>query len=610
MGTGPTRARRIGYRLQRMDWQIIFTLGLVALALTAMIRELAAPDLVLMATLICFGASGILTPSETFAGFANPVVAAIGALFIVSAALRETGALEMTLSRVLGRFAGTRRSMLRMTLPVAALSAFLNNAPIVAMMTPTVIDWARRHQVAASRFLIPLSYASILGSLTTIIGTSTILTITGLVADAGLEPWSFFEPAPVGVLIAAAGLTYLVIAAPARLPERMEAAEELDDRTREYTAAMRVTQGSPLHGQTVEEANLRNLPGLFLVEVDRGEHLITPVSPDQILESDDILVFAGIVSTIIDLQRIRGLEPAAKEELLQSLPGGRNRPMVEAVVSASSPLIGQTVKQSNFRAVYDAVVIAVHRNAERVQGKIGDIQLRPGDTLLMQCAPEFMRLHRNSRDFYLASELSGSARPSFEHARVALGILAAMVLAVSLGGVHISIAAFTTVAALIASRCISATAAREAVDWSVLITIGCALGIANAMHQSGAAHFVASGLVASVGELGPIPTLVVIYLLCLTMAEALHHNAAVAIMFPIALAAADQLGVDARPFVMTVAIASACAFAFPVSYQTHLIVYGAGGYRFRDFLRVGIPLDLICAAVALSAIPWIWPLNP
>jgi di/tricarboxylate transporter len=281
--------------------------------------------------------------------------------------------------------------------------------------------------------------------------------------------------------------------------------------------------------------------------------------------------------------------------------------MVEAVVSASSPLIGQSVKRSNFRSVYDAVVIAVHRNAERVQGKIGDIVLHPGDTLLMQCAPEFMRLHRNSRDFYLASELTGAAPPNFERARTALGILAVMVLAVSAGGIHISIAAFVAVAAMIGTRCITPSQARNAVDWSVLITIGCGLGIASAMTQSGAAQFVAQGLVASVGNMGPFATLMVIYLLCVVMAETLHHNAAVAIMFPIALAASVQLGVDHRPFVMTVAIASACAFAFPISYQTHLIVYGAGGYRFGDFLRVGIPLDLVCAAVALAAIPWLWP---
>ena len=189
-----------------MDWQIAFALSMVALALAAMIRELAAPDLVLMAALICLGTTGILSPSQTFAGFANPVVATVGALFIVSAALRETGALDMTIGRALGRSRAVRLSLLRMALPVAGLSAFLNNAPIVAMMTPTVIDWARRYRIAASQFLIPLSYASILGSVTTIIGTSTILTVTGMVIDAGLEPWGFFEPAPVGILIAIAGL--------------------------------------------------------------------------------------------------------------------------------------------------------------------------------------------------------------------------------------------------------------------------------------------------------------------------------------------------------------------------------------------------------------------
>jgi len=593
-----------------MDWQIAFTLCLVAIALAAMVRELASPDLVLMATLICLGAVGILSPVETFSGFANPVVAAVGALFMVSAALRDTGALDMTLGRVLGPSRGVRRSMGRMTLPVAFLSAFLNNAPIVAMMTPTVIDWARRYRIAASRFLIPLSYASILGSVCTIIGTSTILTVAGLVQEAGLEPMGFFEPAPVGLFIAAAGLAYLVLVAPSRLPNRLEAGEELNDRSREYTAAMRVTDGSPLHGQTVEEASLRSLPGLFLVEIDRGERLITPVGPEQTLEIGDILVFAGVLPTIIDLQRIRGLEPAAPEELIQSLPGGRHRPMVEAVVSASSPLIGQSIKESNFRSHYDAVVIAVHRNAERVAGKIGEIVLRPGDTLLMQCAPQFMINHRNSRDFYLASELPGTTPPAFDRAKVALAILAAMVVAVSIGQIHISLAAFVGVAVLLGTRCITASRARESVDWSVLVTIGAGLGIAKAMDTSGAAGFVAQGLVAVVGSLGPMATLVVIYALCLLMAETLHHNAAVAIMFPVALAAAGELGVDSRPFVMTVAMGSACAFAFPVSYQTHLIVYGAGGYRFGDFLRVGLPLDLLCAAVALGVIPWVWPLHP
>jgi di/tricarboxylate transporter len=589
------------------EWRILFTLALIALALTAMVREVAAPDLILMATLVCFGATGILSARETFAGFANPVVAAVGALFMVSSALRETGALDMTLGRVLGRGNHTRRAMARMAIPVAGLSAFLNNAPIVAMMTPTVIDWAKRNRIAASRFLIPLSYASILGSVTTIIGTSTILTVAGMVIDADMRPMTFFEPAPVGLLILVTGLAYLIFVAPRRLPDRYESEEALGERSREYTAAMRVVEGSPLDGQTVEEAHLRSLPGLFLVEIDRGDLVITPVRPEQRVRAGDTLVFAGVLSTIIDLQRIRGLEPAAPGDLIDSLPGGRTRPMVEAVISASSPLIGQSVKESNFRSVYDAVVIAVHRNAERVAGKIGEIVLRPGDTLLMQCSPDFMKNQRNSRDFYLASELPGATAPAFDRAWIALAILAGMVAAVSLGNVHIAIAAFVTVAALLGARCLTATQAREAVDWSVLITIGAGLGIATAIENSGAAGFVARGLVGMVGAAGPMATMTVIYFLCLLMAETLHHNAAVAIMFPIAMAAAAELGVDPRPFVLTVAIGSACAFAFPISYQTHLIVYGAGGYRIGDFLRVGLPLDVLCAAVALTAIPQIWP---
>jgi di/tricarboxylate transporter len=589
-----------------MDWQGWFTLAVVLLTLAAMVRGLGAPDVVMMAGLFTLAAFGVLSPAETFTGFANPALAAIGALFIVSAALRETGALEATIGRIFGSAHKERVGLARICPPVATLSAFLNNAPIVAMMTPVIIDWARRRGLTPSRFLIPLSYASILGSITTVIGTSTTLTVAGLVLDANMPPIGFFELAPVGLPIAFAGLLYLQFVSPLLLPERKEPTEELGEHRREYTTSMVVEHDGPLAGQTVEQAGLRHLEGLFLVEIDRGGRIITPVGPDAVIRADDRLVFAGVVSTIVELQRIRGLVPEADGD--EPAPNRRNHRLVEAVVSPSSPLVAQTIRGSNFRTVYDAAVIAVHRNGERVPGKIGEIQLRSGDTLLLQGAPGFLRAHRNSPDFYLVSEIAETRTPRYDRAWVAIGILVAMVVVASSGLYPITIAAFLAAGLLIVTRCLPARAARQSVDWSILIVIGAGFGIATAMEKTGAAAAVAGVLsLAAAGADNPMPAFVVVYVATVLLAEMLHHNAAVAIMFPIAVAAAGNVGVDPRPFVMAVAVAGCCSFASPVTYQTHLIVYGPGGYRFSDFVKVGLPLNLLCAMVAIALIPVFWP---
>ena len=589
-----------------MDWQIGFTLTVVVLTLGLLVREVASPDLVLMAALISLGVSGILTPRETFSGFSNPAVAMVGVLFMLSAAVRETGALDLTVGRLLAPARSVRQGIIRITGPVAALSGFLNNSPIVAMMTPSVIDWARRNRLSASHFLIPLSYASILGSTMTLIGTSTNLIVDGLVRDSGMTPLGFFELFPVGLPIALSGLLYLIVIAPRLLPDRPLPSDTLGDRRREYVTTMVVKEGCDLIGASVEAAGLRHLPGLFLVEIERGRRVITPVNPEIVIQAEDRLVFAGVVSTIVDLRRIRGLVPLSEEEETADDAPSNLHGLVEAVISTSSPLVGRSIRESNFRSAYDAAVIAVHRNAERVPGKIGEIVLQPGDTLLMQSSPDFIRHNRNSPDFYLASELPGSEKPRFERAWLAIGVLAAMVVVVSTGLVPITLAGFLAVGILLATRCVSATKARESVPWSILIVIAAGLGIAQAMAKTGAAQFVAESILDVAQGIGPMGALIVIYFLCMIMAETLHHTAAVAIMFPIAVALAEQVGADPRPFVIAIAIGSTCCFASPIAYQTHLIVYGAGNYRFRDFIRVGLPLNLLCACVALYAIPRIW----
>jgi len=594
-----------------MDWQIGFTLAVVVIALGLLVWEIASPDLVLMAALISLGITGILTPRETFSGFSNPAVAMVGVLFMLSAAVRETGALDLTVGRLLAPAKSIRAGIGRISLPVAALSGFLNNSPIVAMMTPSVIDWARRNGLSASHFLIPLSYASILGSTLTLIGTSTNLVVAGLVADSQnppMAPLGFFELFPVGLPIAIFGTLYLIAVGPRLLPNRPLASDNLGERRREYVTTMVVKTDCDLVGASVEGAGLRRLPGLFLVEIERNHRIITPVRPEVVIEAGDHLVFAGVVSTIVDLQRIRGLVPLANEEAGDDAELDHRHGLVEAVVSASSPLVGESIRDSNFRSSYDAVVIAVHRNAERVPGKIGEIVLQPGDTLLLQSSPDFMQHNRNSPDFYLASDLPGSEKPRFERAGLALAVVAAMVVVVSLELVPITLAGFVAVGVLLGTRCVSPTKARESVPWSILVVIAAGLGIAQAMSKTGAAGFIAESILSVAQGLGPLGALIVIYCLCMVMAELLHHTAAVAIMFPIAMALAGQVGADPRPFVIAIAIGSTCCFASPIAYQTHLIVYGAGNYRFSDFIRVGVPLNLLCAVTALVVIPMIWPL--
>lgn len=594
------------YRAAPMEWQAWFTLAVVILALVAMVREVAAPDLVMMASLFALAAVGILTPAETFAGFANPALAAIGALFIVSAGLRETGALEATIGRLFGPARDEPGGLARICPPVAVMSAFLNNAPIVAMMTPVIRDWSRRRGLSPSRFLIPLSYSSILGSITTVIGTSTTLTIAGLVVNAGMPAIGFFELAPVGIPIALVGLLYLQFVCPRLLRERKQPTEALGEHRREYTASMIVERGGPMAGRTVEDAGLRHLEGLFLIEIDRDGRVITPVGPGDVIRADDRLVFAGVVATIVELQRMRGLVPVSEDEA--AAPTRRGHRLVEAVVSPSSPLVDQTIRDANFRTVYDAAVIGVHRNGERVPGKIGAITLRAGDTLLLQGAEGFLRAHRNSPDFYLVSEIADTEAPHYERAWVAIGVLAAMVVVASTGVYPISVAAFLAAGLLILTRCVRTSAARRSIDWSILIVIGAAFGIATAMEKTGAAGAVAGVLAsAAASSDDPMMAFILVYFTTLVMAELLHHNAAVAIMFPIAIATAGLLGADPRPFVMAVAVAGCCAFGSPVTYQTHLIVYGPGGYRFTDFMKTGLPLDLLCAAVGIALIPNVWP---
>jgi di/tricarboxylate transporter len=376
---------------------------------------------------------------------------------------------------------------------------------------------------------------------------------------------------------------------------------------REYTLEMLVEEGSSLIGKNLEEAGLRNLPGAFLAEIERGGTILPAVSPRVRLQGNDRLLFVGVVDSMVELVRMRGLVPAPDQLFKLDAPRAERR-FFEVVVSRSRPMVGVTIRSGKFRTRYDAVVIAVARNGARVRGKVGDIELRTGDTLLLESRPSFLTRQRNSRDFLLVSEVRDASLPRYERAWTATAILVAMVVIATSGLLSMLEAALLAAGLMLVTRCTSAAGARNRIDWSVLTIIGASLGIGAAMSKSGAAESIALWWVGMAGD-SPWLALIAIYAITSVFTELITNNAAAVLIFPIAEATAQSLGVSLWPFVAVVMVAASASFATPIGYQTNLMVYGPGGYRFTDYLRIGTPLNVLLGAVAVLLAPLIWPFS-
>lgn len=579
-----------------------YTLAVLAAMFVALVRELLSADVVVFGALVALWLGGVIDTDAAVVGFANPMVLAIGLLFIISAAMRETGALDWISRQMLGRDLDRKRVLARLLVPTAGLSAFLNNTPLVAMFAPAVRDWALRHGRSPSRFLMPLSFASILGGTCTLIGTSTNLVVSGLLEERGHEGFGMFELTAVGLPVTAVGLVFLLLFSRRLLPARRGPDEAAREGAREYSVVLEVTEDSPFSGKTVEAAGLRALSGLYLAEIERDDRRIVPVRPQNRLRAGDRLVLYGVAETVVDLANMQGLRPVSDEGVAEQ--GGIGRQLYEVVVSATSPLVGQTLKQAGFRRRYDAAVIAIHRNGERLRDKLGDIDLRAGDTLMLQGSPGFRTAWANSDDFYLVAHVGQGEAPRYALANFSLAVLVGMVLAVALDVADIALAASAAAILLIGAGSVRAASARNAIDLSVIVIIASAFGISAAVEASGLAGGVAILLTTS--EAHPWWTLVGVYLLTMACTEVLSNSAAAALVLPVALAAAESMGVDPRPYAVAVALAASLSFLTPFGYQTNLLVYGPGGYRFGDFARLGLPLAILAMVVALAVIPLRW----
>lgn len=602
----PTLAQFTTWENIKAAYPMWLTIIVTLFVLYALTREMPA-DMVFAAAIVFLSLCGVISAEQAFSGFVSNSLLMVAALFLVTAGLKETGVVDLIGAKILGPARTEVSGLIMLATFAVVTSAFLNNTPIVAMLIPVVLSWCRRHHVAPSKLLIPLSFMTILGGCCSRIGTSTNLVVDGLMSKAGMVEMGFFEIAWAGVPCAVLGLVYILTVGRSLLPERKELLEQLGDARREYLVEMLVTPACRLVGQNVEAAGLRRLPGLFLIEVDRRGSIIAPVSPDTVLEANDRLVFTGIVETIVDLKKIPGLEAAA-ESTDQSAQEQRRRRLCEVVVSRSSPLVGQTVREAQFRSHYNAAIVAIHRNGARLTTKIGDVKLESGDTLLMQTGPNFVQAHRNNPDFYLVSDVEGSQPLRHERWWVALLIFACLLgLMFSGNGQTAMLGAFIAGGLMIATRCMSASDGRQAIDWQILIAIGASFGLGTALEESGAAAFLSTKLVLVTQPFGPYATLAAIYFVTMVLNELITNNGAAALAFPFCIEAARLTHCDPRPFVMAVALAASFAFASPVGYQTHMMVFGPGGYRFMDFVKVGLPLNLLLWITCVIMIPLIWP---
>jgi di/tricarboxylate transporter len=575
-----------------MEWQAWFTLAVVVAMFVAMVRGLAHPAAAIVGAVVILLAFGVIDERQAFSGFANPAPITVAALYVLARAVEDTGALRPLVRAALGGGGGGRRSLLRLGFPAAAASAFLNNTPIVAMLIAPVSELAESRGTPPSRYLMPLSFAVILGGVVTTIGTSTNLVVSGLLQQAGREPFALFEISHVGLPMALVGIALVALLAPRVLPDRQSPRRSLAAAQRDFVVRMIVEPGGPLPGRTVEAAGLRHLAGVFLVEIERGGEPITPVAPTTILHDGDHLLFVGQARTVADLSNLAGLR-SAETPHLEAL-GAPEQRLIEAVVGAASPLLGRTPKEIGFRARYDAAIVGIHREGQPVVAKLGEVKLRLGDTLLLLADAGFRERWRDRPDFIVIQALDGGeeqARLTPRAAFVAL-VTAGVVLVAGSGLLPILHAALIAAILLVATGTISAQAARDSVEIEVLVVIAASFGLGAAIESSGLAAILGSGLVDAFSGLGWRFVLLGVVLATVLLTEFISNNAAAALLFPIAMATAEQIGADPRTFAIAVALAASLSFLTPIGYQTNTMVYGPGGYRFGDYWRLGLPLTI------------------
>lgn len=582
-----------------MEWQGWFSLGLAGLALLLMSIGRLGPHLVMLGVMIVLSATGIIDSEQALSGFSNDGLITVVALFVVAAGIHHSGGVDLLVQHLLRSPRSVRSAQARIALPISLLSGFLNNTPVVATMIPAVHAWSRKIGISPSKLMIPLSYSAILGGTLTLIGTSTNLVVNGQYRELTGDPgFSIFSITAVGLPVAVIGLAVMLLVLPRVLPDRKD--QQKFGSMREFTLEVAVAFDGPLVGKSVGEAGLRELDRLYLVEIERDGSVVTAVPSEERLRGGDRLVFAGDTQAISDLLRINGIVPSVHEDEPSLSQDRAERSLVEAALSPQSDVLGLTIRDARFRDRFGAVVLAVARGGERVSGNLGNIRLRPGDVLLLEARPAFVSRQRYAKDFLLINDLD-TETPRHDRAYVSWGILLALVGAAALGLTSMLNAALTGAALMVISGCCSVGQAQKAVDVPVLLTIASSFALGAALESTGAAGYMAQEILRlSAGH--PLLTLLLVYLVVSVLTEVITNNAAAVLVIPVVLSMTSVLEVAPEPFVIAVMMAASASFATPLGYQTNLMVFGPGGYRFMDFVKVGLPFNLFIGLVSVVVI--------
>lgn len=582
---------------------LIFTLVLLVAVFAGLAFTQLSADVILISALALLLLAGVLTPTEALLGFANPGVMTIAVLYVIASGLQDTGAVQWLARHFMGMPRTVPFAQLRLYLPSAFLSAFMSNTTVVAMFIPAVQDWADRLKIPASKLLIPLSYAAILGGTCTLIGTSTNLVLDGLLQSQFNIHLKLFDLAWVGIPIVAVGAIYLYFFGNRLLPVRQNVSEKLE-QVRQYCVVFVVEAGGPLIGKSVAHAGLKNMRSGYLAEFRRDDRLLTSDTAEIILHAGDELTFIGAPETAKELRRVQGLVPATGN-VHKLAVDNHERCLVEVVIGPDFPYLNASIRDSQFRTYFDAVVLSVSRGGNRLPGKLGDIVLEVGDTLLLEASDQFVTHYRYRRDFMLVSALNDSTPPDYSKAPQALIIVVALVVFSATQWLSLLEAGFLAAGAMLMTGCITVSRARRSIDMRVLVIIAASFALGFAMYKTGAANVVSDTLLP-LTSISTLTALIVVYVITVMLTELITNNAAAILMFPIAVNVADQSSANVLPFVIAVMIAASASFITPFGYQTNLMVFGPGQYRFADYVKVGAPLSLLIGVTAIIVIPLVW----
>jgi di/tricarboxylate transporter len=583
---------------------------ILGITVTLFVTEKFPVDLVAMMVLAMVVLTGLVTVEEGVSGFSNPATITVGAMFVLSAGLQKTGALQ-SLARLLSRFGRHPFILLLLLIPAAALpSAFINNTPVVAVFLPLVLAVCAKRKFSPSKFLIPLSFASQFGGVCTLIGTSTNILVSALSEKAGHGAFTMFEFSQLGLIMVGAGTAYFLVVGYWLLPERRGEELTATYQLGEYLTELRIMPASPLIGRTVLDVKFGERYDVTVVEILRNkEKLFSPLNEPMV--AGDILLVRGQVNDLMELKSTLKLEMEPEFKLRDAALRGENVMLVETVVAPTSRLVGQTLKEFNFRRQYNSIVLALQRRGQNIREKLRDLRLRVGDALLVLGPKDEITRLRHADDLIVLEPVN---EPSLRRHRapLALSIVALVVLAASapvFGGRALPILATAVMGcvALVVTRVISLADVYTAIDWKVIFLLAGILPLGIAMEKTGAAQFLAQQGIHWVGDFGPVAVLAVLYLVTAVLTECMSNNAAAVLLTPIAISTATALDVSPKPFLIAIMFAASTAFATPVGYQTNTMIYNPGGYRFADFMKVGIPLNLLFAGIAIYCIPRFWP---